>query len=129
ASIFATGHGPTLTNGSGITLGTPVPISLVADPTTGALAAAPIVVHPVAGVLSAADLTTLLNASPTTFRYDFSGASAGTPWAPGTVTITTGAWSDSKGDAAPAQTFTFQVLGPTADLVSPTNGSGIDVNT
>src|SRR5262249_38335658 len=66
ASIFA--GGPTLHDGgtsmdlgTPITLGTPVPISMQPDPTTGALTATPIVVHPVGGVLSAADLQTLQN--------------------------------------------------------------------
>ena len=113
-------------------LGTPIPISMVADPITGALTATPIVVHPGAnGVLSAADLQTLQNANVTRFRYDFSGASASANWTPGTVALTPGTWKDSAGDQAqaPAPPMDFEVLGPTADLVSPTNGSGIDVNT
>ena len=129
ASIFATGHGPTLSDGgTPIALGAPTPISMVADPATGILTATPIVVHPVNGVLSSADLQMLQNANPTTFRYDFP---ASTPWSPGTVTVTfaAGSWATSNGDQAPGQTFTFQVLGPTADLVQPTNGSGVDVNT
>ena len=107
---------------------------MVADPATGILTATPIVVHPAGGVLTATDLQTLQTANVTTFRYDFSGSSAGASWSPGTVTIklaqtSSTAWADSNGDEGQPQTFTFEVLGPTADLVSPTNGSGIDVNT
>ena len=64
----------------------------------------------------------------TRFRYDFSGGSAGTGWTPGTVTIVVPTWKDSAGDQASRQTFTFQVQGPTVQLVQPTNGSGIDIN-
>ena len=118
--------------GQTITLGAPTAIEMVADPNTGALTASAVSLPDALGAngtLSAADLQALQTANVTRFRYDF--ASTSTVYAPGTVTVSVaqGAWKDSNGDPAPAATFSYQVLGPTVQLVQPTNGSGIDINT
>ena len=114
-STIYSATGPTLTIGSlSITLGAPTAIEMVADPTSGAL------------VATAVSQTQAQTDNVTRFRYDFSGRRAG--WTPGTATITIPTWKDSGGDDAASTTLTFQVQGPTVQLVQPTNGSGIDIN-
>ena len=86
---------------------------MVTDPTSGAL------------VATAVSQTKAQTDNVTRFRYEFTSGD----WAPGTATITIPTWKDSGGDVAPEATLNFEVLGPTVQLVQPTNGSGIDVNT
>ena len=113
STIYTSTH-PTLTIGTqSITLGAPTAIEMVTDPVSGAL------------VATAVSQTQAQTDNVTRFRYDFTSGN----WAPGTATITVPTWSDTGGDAATQTTLTFEVLGPTVQLVQPTNGSGIDVNT
>ena len=98
---------------SSITLGAPTAIEMATDPTSGAL------------VATAVSQTQAQTDNVTRFRYDFTSGN----WSPGTATITIPTWKDSGGDVAGVTTLTFEVLGPTVQLVQPTNGSGIDVNT
>ncbi len=113
STIYTTTY-PTLMIGtSSITLGAPTAIEMVTDPTSGAL------------VATAVSQTQAQTDNVTRFRYDFTGGN----WSPGTATITIPTWKDSGGDDAGVTTLTFEVLGPTVQLVQPTNGSGIDVNT
>src|SRR5213078_2399230 len=44
------------------------------------------------------------------------------------VTVASGAWYDLRGNDAPAQTLNFTVAGPTATIVNPLAGTGIDIN-
>ena len=113
STIYTTTY-PTLMIGTqSITLGAPTAIEMVTDPTSGAL------------VATAVSQTQAQTDNVTRFRYDFTG----------------GNWSPGHGDdhdpdleglgrrRRGATTLTFEVLGPTVQLVQPTNGSGIDVNT
>ena len=113
-TIYTT-PGPTLTIGTQpITLSPPTAIEMVTDPVSGAL------------VATAVSQTQAQTDNVTRFRYDFTSGN----WSPGTATITVPIWPDT-GAATPRTqtTLTFKVLGPTVQLVQPTNGSGIDVNT
>ena len=102
---------------------------MVADATTGVVRATAVTVAVDSnGIPTAAGLATLQNANITHFRYDFTGT-----WAPGAAVITFAqdaahGWADSNGDQAPLQAYTFQVLGPTAVLVQPHDGSSVDIN-
>ncbi|HVP75835.1 MAG TPA: hypothetical protein VMS63_07420, partial [Gaiellaceae bacterium] len=112
-TIYTTTYPTMMIGTTPVTLGAPTGIEMVTDPTSGAL------------VATAVSQTKAQMDNVTRFRYDFTSGS----WAPGTAAITIPTWSDSGGDVAPQTTLTFEVLGPTVQLVQPTDGSGIDVNT
>ena len=112
-----------------MTLGRPTPLQMSTDPTTGAPDATAVALSSTSGALSSADLSALQAANVVTFRYDLP---ASTTYMPGTITIafpqdSTWTWQDSAGDTAAPQTFTITALGPQASLVTPTNGSAIDI--
>ncbi|MDX6411753.1 MAG: large repetitive protein, partial [Gaiellaceae bacterium] len=119
----------TVTGGT-LALAQPLPINLVADPTTGVLTAQVVTTtDSVTGVVTTlTDPAQLAALGITRFRYRL--VSGATTFAPGHVTITfdAGTWGDSQGNASVAQTFQLDIQGPTANVVLPQAGSGVDVN-
>src|SRR5439155_2464598 len=99
------------------TLGSPQPIQMATDATSGSITAQ---------VFSSTAVNDLQNANITRFRYSF--AAGATNYAPGTLTVTVGSWQDSHGNGGGGETFNITVLGPTADIAQPTAGSTVDVN-
>src|SRR5207302_8938764 len=107
----------------------PVPIQMVADPSTGQLTAKvvtktvtttdPTTGQPVTTVVTVTDAATLTQLGINRFRYDL--ASATTKYAPGHLTIAflDKSWADSMGNTSLPQTFQVDVTGPTATLVLP----------
>ena len=114
--------------------GTPVPIAMVPDETTGVLV--PTVVAKNGGESDADFFVRLTNEGVNRFRYRADAAAVA--WAPGTVVVDflafdagTGAgWRDSRGNVGldTVDDLSVRVEGATANTTDPANGSGIDVS-
>ena len=138
-SILDTGNEFTVTGGTTPATiafnGAPTPISLVSDPTSGALVPTPMPQN--SGESTADWYTRLTQAGVKTFRYD--ATSSTTVWPTGTLTIdflpyssTGDGWQDSTGNAGTSDTEhtdrSITIQGPTGALTDPLGGSSVDVN-
>src|SRR5256886_5557765 len=96
------------------------------DPNSGAQMAT---VVPISGAtLNADDIAALQNDSVTRFRYDLTNVND--KFAAGDLTVSfAGTWKDSFGNTPGTGSVSVHIAGPTAAVVSPAGGSGIDINT
>ena len=127
SSIYASAQlTVTPAGGSAYSLKAPTPIEMKTDPNSGAQMAT---VVPISGAtLNADDIAALQNDSVTRFRYDLTNVND--KFAAGDLTVNfAGTWKDSFGNTPGTGSVSVHIAGPTAAVVSPAGGSGIDINT